>query len=91
MAELEDIHSSQEDSIMHVFHNVGKTIEKIEDSCKFADRILTSGNCTEVLLMKRLITTQLLSLVNNTTVPDVSQICCLQILQSIFNGETICQ
>ena len=48
MAELEDIHTNQELSIMDVFHNVEKTIEKIEDGCKFAERVLKSGNETEV-------------------------------------------
>ena len=72
MVELEDTHNKQQDAIMHVFDNVGKTIDKIEDSRKFTERVMEHGNCTEVLLVKRLIFTQLMSLINNTPKADVS-------------------
>jgi hypothetical protein len=71
LEELENIHSKQEDYIMHVFNNVGKLIEKIEDGCQFTERILERGNTTEMLLMKRFISAQLLSLISNTPKPDV--------------------
>ena len=72
MTELEDIHNKHRDSILHVFDNVGKTIDKIEDSCRFTERIMENGNCIEVLLLKRLVFTQLMSLINNTPKADVS-------------------
>jgi hypothetical protein len=57
---------------MEIFHNVEKIIEKIDDGCKFAQRILDHGNCAELMAMKKLIASQLLSLINNTPKPDVS-------------------
>ena len=76
MTELEDIHNKHRDSILHVFENVGKTIDKIDDSCRFTQRIMDHGNSTEVLLLKRLIFTQLMSLINNTPKADVSSTTC---------------
>ncbi len=49
LKELDAIHSSQELQIMDTFHNVEKTIEKIDDACKFAERLLNCGNTLEVL------------------------------------------
>ena len=72
MKELEDIHSSQELSIMDAFNNVTKTLERIEDGCSFADLAVKKGNLAEILSFKKLIMTQLLSLVNNLPKPDVS-------------------
>lgn len=57
---------------MEIFHNIEKVIEKIDDGCKFAQRILEHGNCAEILSMKKLIASQLLSLINNTPKPDVN-------------------
>ena len=52
MAELEKLHSEQELNIMEVFHNVEKTMEKIEDGCKFADNVIEQGNTIEVRIDK---------------------------------------
>lgn len=71
LEELEEIHSHQEDHIMHVFHNVGKIIERIEDGCKFTERTLEQGNNVEILLMKRIVAAQLLTLINDIPKPDV--------------------
>lgn len=57
---------------MEIFHNIEKVIEKIDDGCSFAQRILEHGNCSEILSMKKLIASQLLSLINNTPKPDVN-------------------
>lgn len=52
-------------------HNVEKTIEKIEDGCKFTERILKNGNSIQILMLKKLIANQLLSL-NSTPKPEVN-------------------
>ncbi|XP_064608306.1 brain tumor protein-like isoform X2 [Liolophura sinensis] len=72
LQELEKIHSDRELAIMDMFHNVDKTIEKIEDGSKFTERILKHGSGLQILLLKGLISTQLLSLINNTPRPDVN-------------------
>ncbi|XP_013404938.1 B-box type zinc finger protein ncl-1 [Lingula anatina] len=72
LEEVEKLHKSQELKVMDVFHNVEKTIEKIDDGCKFTERVLKYGNTIEILCMKRQITSQLLSLINNTPNPDIS-------------------
>ena len=57
---------------METSHNVEKITEKMEDACVFANRILEHGNILEVLLMKKLVSSQLLSLINNCPKPEVS-------------------
>ena len=57
---------------MELFHNVEKTIEKIEDGATFTERVLKNGNAVEILLVKRQITDQMLSLINNTPKPDLN-------------------
>ena len=57
---------------MELFHNVEKTIEKIEDGSTFTERVLKNGNAVEILLLKRQITDQMLSLINNTPKPDLN-------------------
>ena len=66
LEELEHIHSSQELAVMDLCHSVEKTVEKIEDSCKFTERLLKHGSAVEVALMKKAVSSRLLSLINNT-------------------------
>ncbi|GIY88364.1 brain tumor protein [Caerostris extrusa] len=49
LKELEAIHSSQELQVMETHHNIEKTTDKIEDACKFTERLLVSGNTLEIL------------------------------------------
>ena len=51
---------------MDLCHSVEKTVEKIEDSCKFTERLLKHGSAVEVALMKKAVSSRLLSLINNT-------------------------
>ncbi|CAE1322724.1 unnamed protein product [Acanthosepion pharaonis] len=71
LKELEEIHNAQQLSIIEMCHNVEKTIEKIEDGCKFTERILKNGNSIQILMLKKLIANQLLSL-NSTPKPEVN-------------------
>ncbi|XP_071124967.1 B-box type zinc finger protein ncl-1-like isoform X2 [Mytilus edulis] len=72
LEELENRHSCQELAIMELFHNVEKTSEKIEDCCTFAERVLKHGNGLQLLMMKKMIMSQLLKLINNTPKADVN-------------------
>jgi tripartite motif-containing protein 2/3 len=65
LKELEEIHTANELAIMEMANNTEKTTERIDDSCKFTERILEHGNGVEVLSLKKLITHQLLTLLNN--------------------------
>ena len=66
------MHSTQELEVMDMFHNVEKTIEKIEDGTMFAERIVEHGSGAELLSLKKMIKMQLMSLINNTPKPDVN-------------------
>lgn len=66
LEDLEHIHSTRELSVMDLCHSVEKTVEKIEDSCKFTERLLKHGSPVEIALMKKAVSSQLLSLINNT-------------------------
>lgn len=57
---------------MELFHNIGKTSEKIDDSCAFADKVLKHGSGPQLMLLRKVIRTQLLQLINNTPNPDVN-------------------
>lgn len=72
LKELQTVHSTQELTIMDTFHSVEKTIEKIEDACKFTTRLLEKGSITEILLLKSIVGSQLLYLINNTPKPEVT-------------------
>ena len=72
MEELEKLHGCQELAIMDLFHNVEKVSEKIEDSCTFTERVLKNGNGLQLMLLKKMIKSQLLYLINNTPKPDVN-------------------
>jgi len=70
LSELEKIHSGSELAIMDMYHSVEKAVEKIETACQFTERVLENGNGVEVLSMKKLITEQLMSLLNNMPRPE---------------------
>lgn len=72
LKELGTLHANHELKVMETFHSVEKTIEKIDDACSFANRLLTHGNTLEILSLKKFVGTQLLSLINNTPKPDIS-------------------
>ncbi|XP_062577150.1 formin-J-like isoform X1 [Saccostrea cucullata] len=71
LEELEDLHSRQELAIMDLFHSVEKTSEKIEDGCKYTDLLLQHGTGLHFALMKKMISKQLMFLINNTPKPDI--------------------
>lgn len=57
---------------MDAFHSVEKTVEKMENGCRFTERVLAHGNGVEVLSLKKHISIQLLMLLNNIPRPEPS-------------------
>ncbi|XP_055711412.1 brain tumor protein [Phlebotomus papatasi] len=66
LKELKVLHSERELKIMDVLHNVEKSVEKIENACKFTKRVLDQANAPELLSLKKLIGCQFLNLVSTT-------------------------
>jgi hypothetical protein len=58
--------------LMEMINNVEKTVERVEDGCKFSERVLEKGNSLEIAMMKGRISAQLLSLINNTPKGDAN-------------------
>ncbi|XP_060598394.1 B-box type zinc finger protein ncl-1-like isoform X2 [Ruditapes philippinarum] len=72
LSELDTLQSSKELSLMELCHSVEKATEKLEDGCSFTEHVLNNGSALQLLLMKKTISSQLLSLINNTPNPDVN-------------------
>lgn len=72
LAELDTLQSSKELALMDLCHNVEKAAEKLEDGCNFTEHVLNNGSALQLLLMKKTISSQLLSLINNTPNPEVN-------------------
>ncbi|XP_047121481.1 LOW QUALITY PROTEIN: B-box type zinc finger protein ncl-1-like [Schistocerca piceifrons] len=72
LEDLTKIHKSKELKIMDTYNSIEKTMEKINDACKFTSRLLEHGNIVEILSLKKLVGAQLLYLINNTPKPDVT-------------------
>ncbi|ESP03686.1 hypothetical protein LOTGIDRAFT_91879, partial [Lottia gigantea] len=66
LEELDEIHSHHELDLMGLCHNINNMVDKVEDSCKFTEHVLKNGNSVQIASLKRIITTQLLSLINNS-------------------------
>lgn len=75
LEKLEDMHSQQELKVMEMLHTVEKTAQRVEDGCAFGERLLKNGSPVEVLLLKRVVATQLQSLLGNVPcIADVGKI-----------------
>lgn len=72
LQELDSVHSTSELSIMDKFNDIEKTLERIDDGCKFTERVLEHGNMAEVLAVKKQITRQMLKLINNIPTPHMN-------------------
>ena len=57
---------------MELCHNVEKSMEKLEDGCKFTEHILNNGSGLQLLLMKKRISSYLISQINNAPNPEVN-------------------
>ncbi|KNC27338.1 hypothetical protein FF38_01088 [Lucilia cuprina] len=72
LIELEKLHSERELKIMDLMQNIENTMGKIENTCKFTNRVLEQANATEFLSMKKLIATQFINLINTTPKCDIN-------------------
>lgn len=66
MKDLKNLHSDRVLKIMDTLHNVIKSSEKIESACKFTEKVLEHANASEMLSLKKIISSQFLTLINNT-------------------------
>lgn len=69
---LSEKHSQKRTDLWEMTHNVEKMTERIEDGCTFVERVVKYGSGPEVLSMKKLISTQILSLINNSPNPEIA-------------------
>lgn len=71
LEELEKMHSEEELRIMESLHAAEKVTERIEEACRFTDRLLEHANTVEMLSLKQLVTRRLKDLVCSSPKPDV--------------------
>lgn len=72
LIELEKLHSERELKIMDLMQNIENTMAKIDNTCKFTNRVLGQANAAEFLSMKKLIATQFINLINTTPKCDIN-------------------
>lgn len=72
MVELEKLHSERELKIMDLMQNIENTMGKIDNTCKFTNRVLEQANAAEFLSMKKLIAAQFINLINTTPKCDIN-------------------
>lgn len=70
LSELNELYHERELKVMDMTHRVGKDISLVEDACKFTSRLLENGNIMEIMYLKKIVSTQLLNLINNTPKPE---------------------
>lgn len=72
LTDLEKLHSERELKIMDLMQNIENTMGKIDNTCKFTNRVLEQANATEFLALKKLIVTQFMNLINTTPKCDIN-------------------
>ncbi|XP_044727695.1 B-box type zinc finger protein ncl-1 isoform X2 [Chrysoperla carnea] len=68
--ELNELHHERELKLMDLTERVGKDISLVDDACKFTSRLLEKGNTVEIMCLKKIVGTQLMNLINNTSKPE---------------------
>ncbi|XP_063374623.1 B-box type zinc finger protein ncl-1-like [Cydia amplana] len=58
LEELERLHKERELKVMDLFDRVDKTVQRIDTACKFAARLLNSGDGTEIVMLKKTVASQ---------------------------------
>ncbi|XP_061705845.1 brain tumor protein-like isoform X2 [Cydia pomonella] len=58
LEELERLHKERELKVMDLFDRVDKTVQRIDTACKFASRLLNSGDGTEIVMLKKTVASQ---------------------------------
>lgn len=71
LEELERLHKERELKVMDLFDRVDKTVQRIDCACKFASRLLRRGDGTEIVMLKKTITSQFARLLDGAPEFDV--------------------
>ncbi|XP_058979022.1 brain tumor protein-like isoform X3 [Musca domestica] len=72
LVELKKLHSERVLKIMDLMQNIQNTMGKIDNTCKFTNRVLEQANAAEFLSMKKLIATQFINMINTTPKCDIN-------------------
>lgn len=71
LEELERLHKERELNVMDLFDRVDKTVQRIDCACKFASRLLRRGDGTEIVMLKKTVTSQFARLLEGAPEFDV--------------------
>ncbi|XP_063379677.1 brain tumor protein-like [Cydia fagiglandana] len=71
LEELERLHKERELKVMDLFDRVDKTVQRIDTACKFAARLLNSGDGTEIVMLKKTVASQFSRLLEGAPEFDV--------------------
>lgn len=74
MDRLKTTHKRQEYAVMTMCEGVSTILARMEDACRFTERLLKNGNCQEMLLLKRYVTNQLDALISQAPNVEVGDI-----------------
>ncbi|WAQ98973.1 NCL1-like protein [Mya arenaria] len=72
LVELDSLKNEKELSLMELCHNFEGSIEKLEQGISFTEHILNNGSALQLLLLKKVISSRLIGLVNNAPNPEVN-------------------
>lgn len=68
---LENLHKERELKIMDLFDQVDKTVQRIDCACSFASRLLRRGDGTEIVMLKKTVSSQFTRLLEGAPEFDV--------------------
>lgn len=71
LEELERLHKERELKVMDLFDRVDKTVQRIDCACKFTARLLRRGDGTEIVMLKKTVTSQFARLLEGAPEFDV--------------------
>lgn len=71
LEELNKLYHERELNIMKETNELGKNIDNFEDACKFTSRLLETGTVPEMMYLRKIVATHLLSL--NTKTPKIDK------------------
>lgn len=72
LEELERLHKERELKVMDLFDRVDKTVQRIDCACKFTARLLHCGDGTEIVMLKKTVTSQFARLLEGAPEFDVN-------------------
>ncbi|XP_052277558.1 B-box type zinc finger protein ncl-1-like isoform X2 [Dreissena polymorpha] len=66
LTELDILKNEKELALMDMCHNMERSVERLEDGVAFSEHILVNGSALHLLLMKKVISRHMLSLISTT-------------------------